>query len=95
MVVRLFAENPYTFAALVALAWVFCILLPLWVYTKTSPTNHLKRFPRQDKPKGTLMFKRFADWYNEPTTTQNGTLVLLWMNVGATLATALVEYLTK
>lgn len=41
------------------------------------------------------MFKRFTDWYNEPTETHNGTLALLWMNVAATLGTALVEYLTK
>lgn len=49
MLVQLFAENPYTFAALVALAWIVAVFLPLWVYTKTSPTNHLKRFPRQDQ----------------------------------------------
>lgn len=41
------------------------------------------------------MFKRFTNWYNAPVTTHNGTLALLWMNVGATLGTALVEYLTK
>jgi len=49
MLVRLFAENPYAFAALVALAWVFLIFLPLAIYQKTSPTNHLKRSLRSPK----------------------------------------------
>jgi len=53
MLVRLFAENPYTFAALLALVWTFLVILPLVIYHRTSPTNHLKRFPRQDQPKGT------------------------------------------
>lgn len=42
-------QNPYLWAALVGLLWVICIMLPVVIYQKTSPTNHLKRFPRQDQ----------------------------------------------
>jgi len=52
MLVKLFAENPYTFAALLAMAWVLVIMMPCWIYVKSSPANRLKRFPRQDNPKG-------------------------------------------
>ena len=36
MLVCLFAENPYTFAALLALVWVFLVILPVWLFCRKA-----------------------------------------------------------